>query len=143
MKNAGFSLERLFFTEMQVQANFKYRSGSEETTTEPRLKLFFNHRENKTYQLGLRYCQDTETSADSYTLNFHLIGTFTFNHDVPEEECPKRVALNGPAILYGALREQIITMTSRSVWGSVVIPPCIFGPEDFFASAEESTQFTE
>jgi preprotein translocase subunit SecB len=143
MKNAGFSLERLFFTEMQVQANFKYLPTSAETATEPRLNLFFNHRENRTYQLGLRYCQDIATSADPYGLNFHLIGTFTVNHDVPEEECPKRIALSGPAILYGALREQIITMTSRSVWQSVVIAPCIFGPEDFFTLGEESAQFTE
>lgn len=137
MKSAGFSLDLLFFTEMVLRANGKYSAASDEVPTEPRVQIFFHHREDRTYQMGLGYTLNAESTADPYTLDFLLIGTFTVDESVPEDDRPKKIAFSGPNILYGALRDQIATMTSRTVWEPLLLPPVVFGPDDFYTPDED------
>ncbi|MGD7652772.1 MAG: protein-export chaperone SecB [Verrucomicrobiales bacterium] len=53
---------------------------------------------------------------------FDYEGVFDIHPDFPEEKAPDLVRMNGGAILYGAIREQVLNLTSRSKHGPFEMP---------------------
>ncbi|WP_315807504.1 hypothetical protein [Pseudomonas sp. C9-3] len=140
MKSAGFLLESLFFMEFQVNANPDFDFDSNDPVAEPHVKVFFHSRDDRTLQMGLGYKVEIENSSDPYYINCLIVGNFIVDDDVPEPERAKKVAFSGPNMLYGSLRNQIATLTANSAWGQIIIPPVIFGPEDFYQPTEGSLE---
>jgi len=64
---------------------------------------------------------DSENPAP-YTGSLHVVGKFNLHPDFPKESSEKMVAMNTGAILYGAARELIISLTARSLHGILQVP---------------------
>lgn len=60
-----------------------------------------------------------------YRLKIQLLGIFD-GRDLPEEKREALVAVNGASMLYGVAREVLLSLTSRSVGGPVMLPTVEF-----------------
>ncbi|PQJ29652.1 hypothetical protein [Rubritalea profundi] len=73
-------------------------------------------------KLSVEFHNADETNPAPYKGSFEIIGRFQLHPEFPAESSEKMIAMNTGAILYGAVREMIISLTSRSLHGSVQIP---------------------
>jgi len=55
-----------------------------------------------------------------------VVGFFEIIEDWPEKDCEALVAINGASLLYGAIREMILMMSSRSSHGEFLLPTLRF-----------------
>ena len=72
-------------------------------------------------RLDVRFSPQEEMSAP-YQGDFAVGGDFRIIADFPDEEVEEMVRLNAGAILYGAIREMVMTLSARSVHGKFVLP---------------------
>lgn len=57
-----------------------------------------------------------------YKGDFKLVGYFKLSSDFPEKDAESFVQMNAGAMLYGAVREMVSILTSRSVSGPLELP---------------------
>jgi preprotein translocase subunit SecB len=82
----------------------------------------------KEWQLELNIkleCVD-KTNPFIYEFEIHVIGFFELVVDLPEDRRQQIIVVNGLSILYGALREMVINLTSRSAFGPLSLPSISF-----------------
>lgn len=72
-------------------------------------------------QLGVAF-QGKADAPVNYQGSVEYEGLFKIHDEFPEERREELVRVNGGAILYGAAREYIIGMTSRSKYGPMELP---------------------
>lgn len=76
----------------------------------------------------------TESVQPPYTLHLEIIGVFVCNS--PGEEVGRFVEVNGPAVLYGSVREMVTLVTSRGPFPPMVLPIVNFIPPGIEVDAE-------
>ena len=67
-----------------------------------------------------------------YVGEITVAGTFKLAENFPAEKTKQMVYLNSGAILYGAIRELVLTLTSQSIHGELILPTIdarVFLPE--------------
>ena len=72
-----------------------------------------------------------ESESDAYEIRALSVGRFQTSPETPSETQQAIIMHSAPNILYGALREHIISMTSRGPWSEYYLPAVIIDPEDF------------
>ena len=63
-----------------------------------------------------------DDSVFPYSFMIEAEGLFTIDHDGDLDERRRLVAVNGASILYGAMREQLLTLSARHRYGPVLLP---------------------
>jgi preprotein translocase subunit SecB len=67
----------------------------------------------------------TEASQPPYLIDLEIVGTFSLpNAELPVNET--LVEYNGPAVLYGSIRELVMQVTSRGPFPPIVLPTVSF-----------------
>ena len=67
----------------------------------------------------------TEVSPPPYFIDLEIVGTFSLpNIELPVNET--LVECNGPAVLYGSIRELVMQVTSRGPFPPIVLPTVNF-----------------
>lgn len=61
-----------------------------------------------------------------YDIEVCAVGHFKINKNVPLEKRYNLISVNGCSILYGAIREQVMNITARSIHGMLVLPTASF-----------------
>nr|WP_281719944.1 protein-export chaperone SecB [Nitrosomonas nitrosa] len=61
-----------------------------------------------------------------YDIDVCVTGHFKISKKVPKEQRENLITVNGCSMLYGAIREQVMTITSRSIHGTLVLPTVNF-----------------
>lgn len=61
-----------------------------------------------------------------YNIDIQIEGLFEINEIVSEEKLEKVLLANGLGILYGAIREQVLALTTRSLYGKLLLPTVNF-----------------
>jgi len=72
-------------------------------------------------QLGVAF-EGKDDAPVNYQGSVEYEGLFKIHEDFPDEKREELVRMNGGAILYGAVREYIVGMTSRSKHGPMELP---------------------
>lgn len=54
-----------------------------------------------------------------YQGEFEIVGIFRVHEEWPPEQCESLVAVSGPTLLYGAIREMLLNLTSRMENGAI------------------------
>lgn len=67
-----------------------------------------------------------EESNFPYEFSACLEGVFTIEHDGDLDERKRLVVCNGASILYGAAREQLLSLTARHKYGPMLLPAANF-----------------
>lgn len=77
-----------------------------------------------------------------YLIEVQAIGAFQISTDVEEKNRERIVYENGAALVYGAIRDMVSSITSRSIPGHVMLPtPTFIGTfEEFVANKEKAPQ---
>lgn len=72
-------------------------------------------------------CDPEDNSSFPYLFSFKVEGVFECNYSEDDlEERKKYVVCNGSSMLYGAVREVLITLTSRQKYGPLLLPTTSF-----------------
>jgi preprotein translocase subunit SecB len=135
-------LESSFFQLLEVVA---------ETTPAPegvknKYQLGFTSRLSANKADPLQYRVDigvTGTPAENawfpYRFQINITGIFRLPQE--RQDANKLLLLTGAAMLYGAAREMLTTVTGRHLWGPFVLPTV--SPEVFFHAAEQQKSITQ
>lgn len=79
------------------------------------------------YGVILKFTIDnTAGTIAPYDIEVCVLGHFRINESVPLAERHNLISVNGCSILYGAIREQVMNITARSVHGMLVLPTASF-----------------
>lgn len=128
MQTSPLQLEGHHFTRIQISAREGAPDGSQNKVecqlayavdnTNPR-----RHRVALTLKLG-----ELPDTTPAYAGEFEIVGFFAVVDAWPEDKIAQLVTANGPSVLYGAVREMIINLTSRLAHGPIQIPTVRFPP---------------
>lgn len=73
-------------------------------------------------QVGVKIEDEDESTPAPYIGEIIVAGSFDLDPQFPEEKAETMVRFNSGSILYGAIRELVLSLTSRSVHGDLVLP---------------------
>lgn len=85
--------------------------------------------DNNPVQFALRLTVSGEPLADSpfpYRFAVGIEGVFVIEGEDDVEKRKKLVVINGGALLYGAIRDQLMTTTARHTYGAMLLPSLDF-----------------
>jgi len=109
-KHGEFSFEGVVF---DVNLTTAQAAGQEADPRDFMIKL----------HVGISNKKDTHAP---YKIDIGVVGLFTVSEVILLEDRNNIVTVNGASMLYGAIREQVATLTSRSYLGSMVLPTMDF-----------------
>jgi preprotein translocase subunit SecB len=73
-------------------------------------------------KFGVRIENKPDQETAQYTGEIIIAGHFTLDAKFPEEKAEQMVYLNSGAMLYGAIRELVTSLTSQSIHGELILP---------------------
>ena len=76
--------------------------------------------------LKVRQVADNERGCPVYTFDMQVVGFFEVDAGYPAEKAEQMVRANGPAVLYGTIREMVATLTARGPFPMVTLPSVTF-----------------
>jgi preprotein translocase subunit SecB len=80
-------------------------------------------------QLGVRKAEDDEEGCPEYTFEIQVVGLFDVDKEYPSQKAESMVKANGPAVLFGAVREMVANLTARGPFPPVELPTVTFVDE--------------
>lgn len=89
---------------------------------------FKDQNDRLSYGINLRITIKNESGKIApYTIDVEASGLFEItNKNIPDEKHEEMAIVNGCAILYSAIREQVMTLSSRCVRGTFILPTVNF-----------------
>lgn len=139
MKRANFVLEHLYYPNATVKANHNFnRDYTEAEAQDPQPKIYIAPREHShAIRMSMQIVVPIESPADPYEIDLLIVGYFSGDPaSVSEKDFVDQAVFSGPNILYGAARERIMSMTTRSAWGEYALPAIVFETEDFISPSD-------
>ena len=83
--------------------------------------------DKKKFKVKLKtWLHATELSQPPYTFEITMTGYFGVDERLTEQKGLDLVTFNGPAVLYGSIREIVFQMTSRGAFPQLVLPTVNF-----------------
>lgn len=73
-------------------------------------------------KFGVRIENKPDEETAQYTGEIIIAGHFTLDAKFPKEKAEQMVYLNSGAMLYGAIRELVTSLTSQSIHGELILP---------------------
>lgn len=122
MAQFPISLERYFFTRFTVVSNPDH-VGNDEETINVDLDSSINVKQpdeggGEVFIAEQRVRLDASSRPElPYSLDVECIGFFRVNDELPSDERQKAVTLVAHNVLYSAVRESVLSATSRQAWG--------------------------
>lgn len=77
-------------------------------------------------ELTIKIASTDKTNPYIYDIEIQTIGIVELIVEVPSDDRQKLAVVNGLSILYGAVREMVINLTSRSPYGALMLPTISF-----------------
>lgn len=133
MKRAKFTLDHLYYPSASVKANYNFnRKHTDTEPQEPQSNIYIAPRDqDHSIQMSLQVVVQSDSPADPYDIDLLIVGNFSGDPSLDPKEFAEQAVMSGPNILYGAARERIMSLTSRSAWGEYILPAVVFEPSDF------------
>lgn len=73
-------------------------------------------------KFGIKIENSSEEELSPYVGEITVAGTFQLAENFPADKAKQMVHLNSGAILYGAIRELVSSLTSQSIHGELILP---------------------
>lgn len=138
----ALQLEDYVFPEIFFVANTDFEEGKPSSWDGLDVRAFPRiNEEDEKFLLQVDVSIDaTEDNNSPY--DFKITGLIYF--DFPGEEDLEirgsKGFYNSAAILYTAIRDQVMTLSSRSIYGRVIIPPHYFNKDSFITESNEEKE---
>lgn len=146
MRASAISLNSVDFVEIGVKANPDYKGSAGDFDFEgvefyckPTVGQHPKGENGLRWWVGLKFAiRPTDDKPTPYLINVRVIGDFGINEAISVDKREKMVFESGTALVYGAVREMVTTITARSVMGALVLPTAsFFGEFEEFKRKEE------
>ena len=121
-------LETHFFTRVRVEA---CQDGSEppgEGIVSCDVECRKHKKEGRKWLVRLAYKLDRDSAkgVPAYAVDVEIVGRFQVDAAFPADKVERMVRANGPAVLYGAVREMVCNLTARGPYPAVRLPTVTF-----------------
>ncbi|ODB94071.1 hypothetical protein A3194_05270 [Candidatus Thiodiazotropha endoloripes] len=124
MNDNPLEINRIFFPSQYIKANPEHKPDQEKS-----IPITLNHTilrvndSNNLYSVEVMIMLDKEASVNTpYEFDTHAFGFFSFSDpDIDEDKKKYLLGTSGIQILIGALREHILSITSRGPWGPLTL----------------------
>jgi preprotein translocase subunit SecB len=128
MNPAPLQLERHFFTKVALDSHPDGQPGVA-NILQCEMEMGQAADNDRRFQITLRLklLPDPEKQP-FYTGEIHAVGIFLVAETWPANEVNRLVEANGTTLLYGAIRELLLNLTSRGPWPSVGFTSLSFVP---------------
>lgn len=73
-------------------------------------------------RLDVQFMPETDAGSAPYIGEIAVVGIFSLPADFQKEKASDMVHMNGGAILFGAVRELLSTITARGIHGAIMLP---------------------
>ncbi|MGB0742905.1 MAG: hypothetical protein ACPGSB_00130 [Opitutales bacterium] len=134
---SALQIKKHEFAEISIRPNPKVTDGEREGTS---LKITNQFKAQPTdkeqtkwvARLRVELLEPDDDTVALYTGVLEVVGNFDLHKDVNAEDKISYACINGGALLYGAAREMLASLTSRCVHGLIELPsvdPRIFMPK--------------
>lgn len=126
MRQSPLQLDRYFFTKVQVTA-----CPDSNCSHKGRIETHVDCGVHKDEPRKFRICLNVKLAKDGndcpgHDVEMETVGLFHVAEACPEEKVLPIVQVNGPSILYGAIREMLANITARTSHGPFVLPTVSF-----------------
>ena len=91
-------------------------------------------------QLAIRKDADDRERCPEYTFDIQVVGLFEVDTKYPPEKAEGLVRANGPAVLFGAIREMVANLTARGPFPAVELPTVTFVDDASAPSAKPKSR---
>jgi preprotein translocase subunit SecB len=126
MNASPLQLERHFFTKVQIDANPVGKVG-DPNQLNCEVEVGTAEGDPKRFQLTMRLRLLSAAGDQAcYTGEVHAVGLFRVVDSWPTEKVLTLVQANGSALLYGAIRELLLSITARGPWPPVLLMSVTF-----------------
>jgi preprotein translocase subunit SecB len=132
MKPSILQLRDLLFvrTRIDIDPEFEGEAGDFEFEgSKYRWETRYGHRDDEPlkFWLGLEYAlQSDKEKRCPYIVDMKAVAFFDVDESVPEEKRDLLIYENGSALVFGAIREMIASITGRSLFGTLMLPTASF-----------------
>ena len=141
MKPSPLSLIDLSFISINVQTQSDFEESAHNFDFDSvlfRCDIKFSEKKEaeNTWWVGLEFgMKSSEEKVVPYGLEISAVGLFEVHPDFPSERKERLAYENGAALVFSSIREMVINITSRSVYGPLQLPTTSFvGEYDKFKS---------
>ncbi len=126
MRPSPLLLERHFFTRIEIVTHLDAHPGSRNALV-CKIDIGRDTSQPKRFRvdLGIRL-EAAQESKPAYTGEVCAVGIFKVADNYPAENMESLVNANGPAVLFGAIREMVLNLTARGPWPPVVLETFTF-----------------
>ncbi|MGN5519641.1 hypothetical protein VF673_12270 [Halopseudomonas sp. Lyrl_26] len=95
---------------------------------QPEVSLFSNDEAGERGPFLLRLALGYEPEAGELPYSFEVVieGVFGLAEEAEFSDCKRTVVVNGASILYSAAREQLMMLSSRHIYGPMMLPTLDF-----------------
>lgn len=123
-----FYIDGIYLHNISFSINPEFNVSSESSLPDFGLSVEASHNKVSEKKLILKISVDIvfeEVKEKDAPLNLHIcmIGKFSTLEDVSSEDIEQFIRVNGPAIMFPYFREMISSVTARSVFPTLMIPP--------------------
>lgn len=144
MRASQLRLEDSFVERINFETDSKFRQESSDRPDWPSLFTQWNlgaeitrlkkkDQDGAPYAIKLKVLMGhnlQEGVVSPYRFSIEMIGIFSFDESVPDDRRANLLEVNGPAVLYGSIREIIHAMTARSRYSALLLPTVTFMPSE-------------
>jgi len=145
MKPSPLTMHSLDFLRVHVQADHTATQTAQAFDFDGAMLAWsIKHGQDKdgTWWVAVGFATDPQADAAQrcpYDLDMRAMGIFSIADTVPADRKEEIVYENGAALVYGAIREMVATVTSRSLAGKLMLPtPTFVGA--FAATGQEKNK---
>lgn len=133
MQAAKFTLENIFYPETVIKANINFnRSHKDDEPNLPQAKIYIHTPDDDAaVSIAMRIVVAATSPADPYDVEVTAVGRFLPDQSENTNISMQNIFNSAPNILYGAAREHILQVTSRSAWNELMLGPVVFEPDDY------------
>ena len=148
MRPSSISLLNLTFLEICAKTDVQYQGKAADYDFDGTM-LHCGPKHGKQSDDGLQWwvalsfgTNSNENKRCPYIINIKAVGSFKLDAEIAEDNREKIVFESGAALVYGAIREMVSTITARSAHGTLMLPTAsFFGEfEDYKAKQAEDAK---
>ena len=135
MNASPLQLTEYFLTELSFSANSQFQAekgtGLNPNEFQVATEAQADKDKNRNWKVVIKLQYQPPADANTpYRFSVEILGFFLVLNGYPEEKIERLVKVNGPSMLYGALREIVKAVTLRGPYGAIILPsPSFYIPE--------------
>lgn len=129
MRRVPLQLDGYVFTKLLVEANTDFDPEKQQDIGQSDIDFSMGIAVSKDkdnpnlYQIEIKIENlHSKTITLPYTIEAKVVGVFSVDPKFKHDDLDRLVQINGASMLFGAAREQILTITGRGPFGSLKLP---------------------